>query len=125
MHKGVTHWDMKQEKEYTCVYSHCLHHGEKVKASESVVISKKHYHWDCAELKQKINECANLYIEHGGDKTLYPAAIKIINNLVFSNKVPVDYIFKHINASGDYYKNKPVYILYGLRKLFYEYEFVK
>ena len=34
----------KKEREYVCAYKYCLHHGQKVKASESVVINKKHYH---------------------------------------------------------------------------------
>ena len=51
------------DKEYVCGYNHCLHHGEKVKSSESVVVGKKHYHWDCAETKQKIKECVDLYME--------------------------------------------------------------
>ena len=31
----------KKEREYVCAYKYCLHHGQKVKASESVVIKKK------------------------------------------------------------------------------------
>lgn len=43
----------KEEKEYICAYKYCLHHGEKVKSSEAVILSKKHYHWDCAGMKQE------------------------------------------------------------------------
>lgn len=111
------------DKEFVCGYNHCLHHGEKVKSSEAVVIGKKHYHWDCAETKQKISECVNLYIECIGDKTQYPVAFRIINNLVFKSKVPVDFILKNISTSQKYYSTKPVQILYGLRKLFWEKEF--
>ena len=111
------------DKEYVCAYKFCLHHGEKVNASESVVISKKHYHWDCAETKQKIKECVNLYMNFIEDKTQYPIATRTINNLVFKDRVPVDFIFNKLNASGSYYSNKPVIALYGLRKLFWEKEF--
>ncbi len=107
------------DKEYVCAYKHCLHHGQKVKASESVVINKKHYHWDCAELKQKIKECADLYIGYIEDKAKYPTVVRIIHTLVFKNNVPVDFILKNISASGAYYADKPVHILYGLRKLFW------
>ena len=51
------------DKEYVCAYKHCLHHGERVKSSESVVINKKHYHWDCAGMKQEIQDCVNTYMK--------------------------------------------------------------
>ena len=112
------------DKEYVCAYNkHCLHHGEKVRASESVVIGNKHYHWDCAEMKQKLKECADLYMNYVDDKTIYPIAVKTINSLVFKDNVPVDFILKKLNESGSYYANKPVFVLYGLRKLFWENEF--
>lgn len=111
------------DKEYICGYKYCLHHGQKVKSSESVMVGKKHYHWDCADIKQRIKECVDLYMECIEDKTQYPIATKIINNLVFKSKVPVEYILKNINSSKKYYSKKPVYILYGLRKLFWQKEF--
>lgn len=107
------------DKEHICAYKYCLHHGDKVKTSESVVINKKHYHWDCAELKQKIKECADLYISYVEDKSRYPTVVRIINTLVLKNGVPVDYILQQISYSGAYYADKPVHILYGLRKLFW------
>lgn len=112
------------DKEYVCAYKkHCLHHGEKVKASESVVINKKHYHWDCAAMKQEIQDCANTYIGYVEDKSQYPMAIKAINTLVFNHNVPIDYIKKKIESSKLYYSDKPAYVLYGIRKLFWEKEF--
>ena len=111
------------DKEFTCAYKFCLHHGSKVKASESVVINKKHYHWDCAAIKQEIKDCADLYIEYIDDKTQYPMVLRIINTLVFKNRIPVEFIMKNIKSSKNYYSNKPVQILYGLRKLFWEKEF--
>ena len=110
------------DKEYICAYKYCLHHGEKVKASESVVINKKHYHWDCAAMKQEIKECADLYMECIEDKSQYPVATRIINTLVFKSKVPVEFILGNIKSSKLYYADKPVQVLYGLRKLFWEKE---
>lgn len=110
------------DKEYVCAYPHCLHHGEKVLASHSVVISKKHYHWDCAALKQEIQDCANTYIGYMDDKTLYPIALRIINTMIFKNNVPIDFIKGKIEYSQTYYKDKPVYALYGIRNLFWEKE---
>ena len=113
----------KPEKEFVCAYKYCLHHGEKVKASESVVINKKHYHWDCAGIKQEIQDCVTTYMEYIDDKTQYPIAYRAINTLVFKNNVPIDFIKKNIESSKIYYSDKPVQILYGLRKLFWEKEF--
>lgn len=114
---------MPADKEYVCAYKHCLHHGSKVKASESVVLNNKHYHWDCAAMKQEIQDCVNTYMECIEDKTQYPIVVKAINTLVFKNNVPIDFIKKRIEASKTYYSGKPVYVLYGIRKLFYEKEF--
>ena len=115
--------NMHDDKLFNCSYKFCLHHGEKVNALESVVINKKHYHWDCAAIKQEIKDCADLYIEYIDDKTQYPMVLRIINTLVFKNRVPVEFIMKNIVSSKNYYSDKPAQILYGLRKLFWEKEF--
>lgn len=114
-----------EEKEFICAYKYCLHHGEKVKSSEVVIISKKHYHWDCAGMKQEILKCVNLYMRCVEDKTKFPMVCKIINTLVFKYKVPVEFIEQNLQSSFFYYANKPVQALYGLRKLFWEKEFSK
>lgn len=114
---------MSTEKEYVCAYKYCLHHGQKVKSSESVVINKKHYHWDCAAIKQEIKECVDTYMSYIEDQTQYPMVTRIINTLVFKSKVPVDFILKKIQLNKQYYTDKPAQILYGLRKLFWEKEF--
>ena len=111
------------DKEHICAYKYCLHYGQKVKTSESVVVSKKYYHWDCAGLKNEIQDCINTYMSYIDDKTQYPIVVKIINNLVFKNKVPVEFVRKKIESSRIYYSNKPVYVLYGIRKMFWEKEF--
>lgn len=111
------------DKEYVCAYKYCLHHGEKVKSSESVVISKKHYHWDCAAMKQEVKECVDAYMECIKDKTQCPIVIRTINTLVFKNGIPVEFIMKNIKSHKKYYSGKPIQILYGLRKLFWEKSF--
>lgn len=111
------------DKEYVCAYKYCLHHGEKIKSSESVVINKRRYHWDCAIMKQQIKDCVDTYMECIEDKTQYPIAMRTVNTLVFKNEVPVSFIKKKIKSCKQYYSDKPVQILYGLRKLFWEKEF--
>ena len=111
-----------KDREYVCSYNHCLHHGEKVKSSEAVVIGKKHYHWDCAAMKQEIQDCVNTYMSYIDDKTQYPTVCRIINTMIFKNEVPVEFVKKKIESSGAYYADKPVYALYGIRKMFWEKE---
>ena len=111
------------DKKYICAYKHCLHHGDKVSPLESVMINKRHYHWDCAEIKQKIKNCVDLYISHIDDKTQYPMATRVINTLVFKNRIPIDYIVDNIATSKEYYEDKPVHVLYGLKKKFWTEEF--
>ena len=112
------------DREYVCAYKkYCLHHGEKVKASEAVVLGNKHYHWDCAVMKQEIQECVSTYMGYTDDKTKYPMVVKIINTLIFKHLVPVDFIKKNIETSKNYYSQKPVHYLYGIRKLFWEKEY--
>ena len=112
------------DKKYVCAYGQkCLHHGEKVNSSESVVINKRHYHWDCATRKQEIKECVDLYMSYIEDKAQYPLAMRAINTLVFKYKIPIEFILRSIENSKTYYEDKPVHILYGLRKMFWEKEF--
>lgn len=112
-----------KEKDFTCAYKHCLHHGERVKDSESVVFNRRHYHWDCAGMKQEISACVNMYINSNGDKTQFPAASRIVNDLVFKYNIPAEFVRKMIEINSSYYKGRPPYSLYGIRKCFFEREF--
>ena len=107
------------EKMYVCGYKHCLHFGEKVSGNESVIIGKRHYHIDCAKLRKDIKECADLYMEKIEDKTIYPAAVRIINNLIFNTRIPVNYIKEDIKRSQIYYSTRPAMALYGIRKMYF------
>lgn len=106
-------------KQYVCGYNHCLHKGEKVDASAAVKIGARYYHWDCAEIKQQIKLCADTYIECVEDKTVYPIAMRVLNTLVFKNRVSVEFIISQIDKSKSFYADKPVYALYGLRKIYW------
>ena len=74
-------------------------------------------------MKQEIKDCVDTYMSYIEDQTQYPIVTRIINTLVFKSKVPVDFILKNIQSSKKYYAYKPVQVLYGLRKLFWEKEF--
>lgn len=73
-------------KQYVCGYKYCLNNGEKVSSEESVLIGNRHYHKDCAEIKRRIIECAELYMSCIEDKTQYPTVLRIINTLTFKTK---------------------------------------
>ena len=110
-------------KQYICGYKHCLHKNERVSSEESVLIGNRHYHKDCAEITRRIIECAELYMSYIEDKTQYPTVLRIINTLTFKNKVPIEYTYRSIANSKLYYSDKPVYVLYGIRKTFWTQEF--
>ena len=58
-----------------------------------------------------------------GDKKQYPVILRTLNTLVYKYRVPIEYIIKQVETSSGYYKDKPVYALYGLRTLFWAREF--
>lgn len=104
------------DKTYVCGYKYCLHHGEKVNASESVVVGKKHYHWDCAATKQEITDIKNTYIERIDDKADQRIVGKVINDLVFKYNKDLDYIRFCVNYRADYgMKTKSPFVLLYLR----------
>lgn len=105
------------DKEYVCAYKHCLHHGEKVKSSESVVIGKKHYHWDCASIKQEIEEMRNTYYEKIDKDVSFPVLTKVLNDLIFKYELEVEFVKFAINYYADYkVKVKSPFTLLYLRK---------
>lgn len=90
-----------------------------------MVINKKHYHKDCADIKTQISECAKIYADKCcEDCDRYPMAYNVIAVMVHKFLVPIDFIKKKLESDSGYYKDKPVYVLYGLRKIFWEKEMV-
>ena len=105
------------DKEYVCGYSHCLHHGEKVKSSESVAVGKKHYHWDCAATKQDIDLIRNIYIEDIDKNASIPVLSKIINDLIFKYELEIDFILFSVRYYAEYKTRiKSPFTLLYLRK---------
>lgn len=105
------------DKEFVCSYKHCLHYGEKVKASEAVVIGRKYYHWDCAATKQEIEDIRNTYIEKVDNDVSFPILSKVLNDLIFKYDMEIDYIRFAVNYYGDYkVKVKSPFTLLYLRK---------
>ena len=68
-------------------------------------------------MKNKVKDCVDLFMTLMEDITQRPTVTRIINNLIFSKKIPPEFVFDKIKASSNYYKNKPVYALYGIRTL--------
>ena len=107
------------DKEYICGYKHCLHHGVKVLSSNSVMVGKRHYHKDCAKHGEQLKACVDLYMTYKDDPTQKPFVTRVINTLVFKNRVPLDFIYKHIQKSKTFYINNSIYTLYGIKKLYW------
>lgn len=113
--------DMK----HVCAYKHCIHHGEEVKRPNAVVINKKWYHKDCADMLKTIKKLTYMYTDYFDDTSRYPMAYHIITILATKNKVPLDYIYKMIKGHKKYYSERSVYALYGIRNMFWEKEMVR
>lgn len=105
------------DKEYICGYQHCLHHGEKVKESEAVVIGRKRYHWDCASIKQELAEIRNIYIDGIDSEVSFTVLSKVLNDLVFKYEMDIDFLKFAVNYYADYkIKLKSPFTLLYLRK---------
>lgn len=95
----------KKDNTYVCSYNHCLHPGEKIDAFNSVVIRGKHYHLDCAQLREDIAECRRIYKEEIDQNVNFAVLSTIINRCLFEQGIPIDYLkfsIKHFAA----YKTK-------------------
>ena len=106
-----------KEKLYKCAYRHCLHEGKKVGALESVVIGGRHYHPDCAQLKEDISEMRHIY-KGGIDPNVSMAVLStVLNRVIFEQKLPADYVkFALTYFSEHKSKLKSPFILYYLHK---------
>lgn len=110
--------------DHVCAYKHCLHHGEEVKKPNAVVLNKKWYHKDCADMMKTIKRLTYMYMDFFEDKSRFPMAYNIITTMIMKNGVPADYIYKMIKGHKKYYLERPVYALYGIRKMFWMKEMV-
>lgn len=117
-------YPLTNEKDYKCGYKYCLHHGQGVKPSESVVINNRHYHKDCAEVKQKIEDCVRYYFQCTESNSPWAVVTRVINTLVFNDGLPIDFIRQQIKVRRVYYSQKTPIALYGLRQAFFEKEYV-
>lgn len=109
---------------YKCSYKHCIHLDELIPKNEAVMRGNRRYHWDCIAQLESIKRCAMLFIGCS-DKTKdndFPKVMNILNTIVIKNKVPVDFIEKHLESHYHYYKDKEPVILFGLRKIFWQNE---
>lgn len=105
------------DKEYICAYKHCLHHGEKVKSSEAVIVGKKYYHWDCAAMRQELDAMKQTYLEQIDSNTSYPLLSKVINDLIFKYKLDPDYVKFAIDYYAKFHiKIKSPFTLLYLRR---------
>lgn len=81
------------------------------------MISKKHYHWDCASIKQEIEEIRNIYYEKIDKDVSFPVLTKVLNDLIFKYELEVEFVKFAVNYYADYkVKVKSPFTLLYLRK---------
>ena len=103
-------------KEYKCSYKFCLHNGELIPAEEAILIGRNKYHWDCASMKQEIDELRKMYFEIDKDAS-FPIVAKVINDLIFKYNLEIGYIRFCLQHYIDIrYKFKSPFALLNLRK---------
>lgn len=82
-----------KEKEYVCGYTHCLHPGEKVNASSSVMVGNKRYHKDCNDVRKEIQEIKQIYIDQIDNSVNSALLSKVFNQLLFEkNGISLDFL---------------------------------
>ena len=94
------------DKEFVCAHNKCLHHGQRVKNSESVIIGNKHYHWDCAMTKQEIKEIRKTYFEKIDKDANFQVLSKVLNDLIFKYNLEIDFV----RFAVEYYANNKMKI---------------
>jgi hypothetical protein len=80
------------EKLYVCGYAHCLHYGEKVSELNSVIVGKRRFHIDCANIKVIIDEIKDLYIEKINKHESAVKILGVINQMVFTKQIDPNFI---------------------------------
>jgi hypothetical protein len=78
-------------KTYVCGYAHCLHKNEKVIDVDSVVVGKRRFHKDCAEIRNHIEILKKLYFDYV-ENPKYVEVVGVINNIVFKKGVNPKYM---------------------------------
>lgn len=83
---------MPKPKTYTCGYKYCQHDNKTLTEGMCAKIGKYHYHYDCAEYKQKIAEARDLYYNNISNTVVMSTLLRTINNIVFGKKVDPSYL---------------------------------
>lgn len=100
------------EKTYVCGYNHCQKH-EKIPASEAVIVGGRRYHRECADIRIKIIEIRNLYIENIDKNVNFPELAGVINRIIFEKQTDVNYmLFAMKNIIRRKLRIKSPYTLY-------------
>lgn len=100
------------EKTYVCGYKHCQIH-EKIPASEAVTVGNRRYHKECVEMRDKINEIKDLYINNIDKNISYPELVGVINRIIFNKNTDINYmLFAMKNVIRRKIRIKSPYSLY-------------
>lgn len=74
-------------KQFKCGYGHCAHKNKIVYEPESVKINTRRWHKDCYELQGLIAEIEEDYIQHVSKSVPIVYLRKVINEIVFGEKL--------------------------------------
>lgn len=99
---------------YKCGWSHC----EKVyiyDTDEKTKVGKRWYHAECAKERETIQDIITKFIEYVDENVDVIMLRKIVNELIFTNNYPAEYVmfaldyalqnpFIHLNYPGGLYK---------------------
>lgn len=104
------------EKTYVCGYKHCQI-KEKVQASEAVIVGNRRYHKECSEIRDKICQITDLYIDYIDKKVLMQELLGVLNRIIFTNGIGLDYMIFAVQHIVDMkIKLKSPYALYYVAK---------
>ena len=82
---------MAKVKTYKCAFRHCQHESCEISQDKAVLIGKRYFHEDCAEIYNNIEEIKRLYYEKISNTVVMSQLIRVINHIVFTKKVDSNY----------------------------------
>lgn len=77
---------------YKCNFAHCQHESKELLDGEGVIVNKRHYHTDCAKIRENISMAVDLYRNCISNTAVISQVRKVINNIVIDKKVDSDYL---------------------------------
>lgn len=85
-----------------CKYSHCKHDSTEIKNGEEILVGKaSYYHKDCYEEMSAIKKIIDSYVERVDPHPIMSLLRKVINEIVYKNKVDASFLLFAFNYCLD------------------------